>query len=421
MELYESQKEILQEVVDRRRCALYCAPGTGKTFMSLVKARDDGAKHILVVCQKSMIDEWIPNASIVFPDYRIINLRKEKLDSMPEECFVGVINYDSIWRRDTFLKWRDYTLILDESSMLQNEKSKRGEYIERLRFSNLILLSGTPISGKYEGLYLQMKLLGYKKRKTYFYDRYVDFTWEVPWGCEVGSVKKYRKIHGYKNINELKRVLRDLGCVFRSLEDVCDLPDERTIDLYVDAPKELKEFAKERIINMPDGEVLLGDTTLGLRIGMKKLSSFYNPNKKEKLIALMESLSEERVVIFYIFKRDFELIKECIGNRPLSFVNGDGRDLTAYESYHNSVIALQYQSASYGLNLQKSHYAIFFSYTEEVDKWMQAKARIRRSGQKEKQIYYNLITKNSVEEKILIALKQGKDYTDELFVRDFGQ
>ena len=421
MELYESQKEILQEVVDRRRCALYCAPGTGKTFMSLVKARDDGAKHILVVCQKSMIDEWIPNASIVFPDYRIINLRKEKLDSMPEECFVGVINYDSIWRRDTFLKWRDYTLILDESSMLQNEKSKRGEYIERLRFSNLILLSGTPISGKYEGLYLQMKLLGYKKGKTYFYDRYVDFTWEVPWGCEAGSVKKYRKIHGYKNIDELKRVLRDLGCVFRSLEDVCDLPDERTIDLYVDAPKELKQFTKERIITMPDGEVLLGDTTLGRRIRMMQICSFYNDNKKAKLKDLLESLSDTRVIIFYNFKRDLDVIKEVVGDRPLSTVNGDGRNLDAYENDDNSTVAVQYKAGGYGLNLQKAHYMIYWNFSEECDKWMQSKSRVRRIGQKDVQVFYNLINKNSIEEKILANVRQGKDYTDALFVRDFGQ
>ena len=375
----------------------------------------------MVVCQKSMIEEWIPNARVVFPDYRIINLRKEKLDSMPEECFVGVINYDSIWRRDTFLKWRDYTLILDESSMLQNEKSKRGDYIERLRFSNLILLSGTPISGKYEGLYLQLKLLGYKKGKTYFYDRYTKFTWEVPWGCEVGSVKKYRKIYGYKNIDELKCVLRDLGCVFRSLEDVCDLPDERTIDLYVDAPKELKQFAKERIVTMPDGEVLLGDTTLGRRIRMMQICSFYNDNKKAKLKDLLESLSDTRVIIFYNFKRDLDVIKDVVGDRPLSTVNGDGRNLDSYENDDNSVTAVQYKAGGYGLNLQKAHYMIYWNFSEECDKWMQSKSRVRRIGQKDVQVFYNLITKNSIEEKILASIRQGKDYTDALFVRDFGQ
>ena len=102
-------------------------------------------------------------------------------------------------------------------------------------------------------------------------------------------------------------------------------------------------------------------------------------------------------------------------------MNGDGRNLDAYENDDNSTVAVQYKAGGYGLNLQKAHYMIYWNFSEECDKWMQSKSRVRRIGQKDVQVFYNLITKNSIEEKILDNIRQGKDYTDALFVRDFGQ
>lgn len=154
---------------------------------------------------------------------------------------------------------------------------------------------------------------------------------------------------------------------------------------------------------------------------MKQLCGFYNPNKKAKLEDIFESLSEERIIVFYLFQRDLDVIKEVAGSRPFSYVNGEGRDLDAYENHGDSITAVQYQAGAYGLNLQQAHYAVYWDYIEECDKWMQSKSRIRRNGQQSKQVYYNLITEGSIEEKILRTLQEGKDYTDELFIRDFGE
>lgn len=62
----------------------------------------------------------------------------------------------------------DFTLLLDESSMIQNDKAKRTKAILKLKASNVILLSGTPVGGKYENLYSQLKLLGWKITKNNF-------------------------------------------------------------------------------------------------------------------------------------------------------------------------------------------------------------------------------------------------------------
>lgn len=57
--------------------------------------------------------------------------------------------------------------MLDESSMIKNEKSNRSKFILGLNAENVILLSGTPTGGKYEELWSQLHLLGWNISKNY--------------------------------------------------------------------------------------------------------------------------------------------------------------------------------------------------------------------------------------------------------------
>lgn len=57
------------------------------------------------------------------------------------------------------IKFRDFTLMLDESSMITNPTAKRTKFVHALEPENVILLSGTPTGGKYEKLWSQLKLL----------------------------------------------------------------------------------------------------------------------------------------------------------------------------------------------------------------------------------------------------------------------
>ena len=101
--------------------------------------------------------------------------------------------------------------------------------------------------------------------------------------------------------------------------------------------------------------------------------------------------------------------------KKMSFVNGEGRDLTAYENDPQSVTVVQFQAGAHGLNLQKANKMVMFSPPLSSELWSQAKARIHRMGQESPTMYWYLVSKDSVEEKIYDALKKGHDYTVELF------
>lgn len=323
---------------------------------------------------------------------------------------VGVINYDLIWRRPELANLEDFTLILDESSLIQNEKSKRSKFIlKKLNPTNIILLSGTPVSGKYEKLISQIHLLGWNISDELFKAQYCLYE---------RTLDGYPKIIGYKNVERLKRKLREHGCFFKKTEEVLDLPEQRFINVSVKESKDYKYFIKNKTVDMGDME-LVGDTTLKCLLYARQLSSAYNKDKIQALSDLIES-TEDRLIIFYNFDIELEAIKSVIPeDRPISYINGKIKDLKAYNEEDNSITLCQYQSGSMGHNLQLCNKIIYFSPTLSSELFEQSKKRVHRIGQSDKCTYYKLIS--GIEWNIYKTLYMRRDYTDELFMEDICQ
>ena len=94
-------------------------------------------------------------------------------------------------------------------------------------------------------------------------------------------------------------------------------------------------------------------------------------------------------------------------------------DLDNYNNHENSVTLVQYQSGSMGLNLQKCNKIIYFTLPLSSELFEQSKKRTHRIGQSRTCIYYYMIVKDSIEENIMEALEQRKDYTDKLFEENY--
>ena len=101
--------------------------------------------------------------------------------------------------------------------------------------------------------------------------------------------------------------------------------------------------------------------------------------------------------------------------RPFSIINGNTKDLSAYENSEDSVTLIQYQAGAMGLNLQKANKIVYFTPPVSSELFEQSKKRIHRIGQEKTCFYYYLICRNSIEEKIYRTLKMRRDYTEALF------
>lgn len=423
MKLYKHQAKELEETKDLNKVAYYHDMGLGKTFTGAEKLIQLGANVNLVICQKSKIDDWIEHFATYYQfgenATNVYDLtKKSNIDKMFDYIKyntarnIFVINYELAFRRKELLQLQDFTLMLDESSMIQNETAKRSKFILKMKPKNLILLSGTPTSGKYEKLWSQLHLLGWKISKDLFWKQYVDVEYLDNQGFPIKVVR------GYKNVERLKQKMRDYGCRFLKTDEVFDLPEQVFNTIRIDTIKEYRIFKKDRIVTVEDTE-LVGDTTLTKMLYERMLCGSYNTNKLEALKDLLQS-SDDRIIIFYNFNEEARLIVDMCEelDRPYSVVNGKGKDLSNYENFDNSITLIQYQAGAMGLNLQKANKIIYFTPTLSSELFEQSKKRIHRIGATKTCFYYMLTCRNSIEEKIYKVLEMRKNYTDKLFEED---
>ena len=366
----------------------------------------------LVICQKSKVNDWMEHFRQCYAVYAYdLTNKKDFTDFMfyaprSEGSFVvGIINYELAFRRTELANLSNFTLMLDESSLIQNETAKRSKFIlKKLHPDNVILLSGTPTSGKYERLWSQMNLLGWNISKKMYYSQYVNM--EI-------SPDGYPIITGYKNVDRLKRKMREHGCVFMKSEEVLNLPTQNFISVNVPESKEYKKFKKSGIIITKDYE-LVGDTTLTKLLYSRMLCGHYNSDKIKVFKDLVDS-TDDRLIVFYNFNEELEVLKSAVEDKPISIINGQTKDLLAYELCYNSVTFVQYQAGSAGLNLQKANKMIYFTPPLSCEHWMQSAKRIHRIGTTSTCFYYKLIVKNSVEERIYQTLDMRENFTNNLF------
>lgn len=405
MKLFPHQEKALDETYENNRVAYYLDMGLGKTFVGSEKMWELNTPYNLVICQKSKIDDWKEHFEQHY-DYKVIVFDKQKIEDIPEESVI-IINYERAWRRDNLLKLRHFTLMLDESSKIKNESSKQTKFILKLNAENVILLSGTPTGGKYEELWSQLHLLGWKISKKLFMKQFVVQEWD--------DRNQQYKITGYKNVERLKSKLKQHGAVFMKTEEVFDLPAVNEQIVKIPNTKIYTQFAKDHIIEIGD-ELLIGDTSTTKKLYLRQLAGHYNENKLQYVKDLIES-TNDRIIIFYNFKKEYEAISNII-DKPIATVNGDLKDLTAYEEHENSVTLIQYQAGAMGLNLQKANKIVYFTLTDKSELFEQSKKRTHRIGQEKPCFYYFPLTVGSIEWRMLDVLKERKDYTDALFEKE---
>ena len=439
------QQKALDLTEGHNRVAYYLDMGLGKTFVGSEKMYLLNNDINLIICQKSKIDDWIEHFNTYYPDYSIFDLTKKNQAVRFRELIetdkfydydvqiVGVINYDLAFRRPYIAHIHNFTMVLDESSLISNEGAKRSKFVLNLNPESVVLLSGTPIAGKYERLWSQCKLLGWDISKKAFWKSYVDTEW-----VEQGEFKR-EVVVGYKNVAHLKKKLAEHGVVFMKTNEVITLPEQVEQNIFVKPTKEYRYFMKNSYLLLDTVNLcqfkddsdyygddvtprveLIGDNSLTKILYARQLCGQYHREKLEAFKDLLES-TDDRLIVFYNFNEELTRLRKICESldREVSFVNGSGRSMYAYECVQNSVTFIQYQAGAMGGNFQKANKIIYFTLPlgkGSCDLWEQSKKRIHRIGQKNTCFYYYLLVRGSFEEKNFAALKEGKELTDELFV-----
>lgn len=426
MELHQYQKVLIKEVIQRKKIALWLSMGLGKTIIVL-KAIEQLKTKALVVAPKTIVENvWKQEAekwNLPLKVTLVIGTPEQRKKALLENSNIYVISRDNLgW---LFTQEVDATmLVVDESTSLKNRSTLRwaslcqksitynGKKQYRKKplleqFDRVVLLSGTPASESYAGLWAQIYLLDKGERLETTIGRFRDkyMTAQLYNGYPVYNKMKPGAIQ------EINERIKDL-CI--SLDYKLEL-ERIDITHYVGTPVPAYwKLAKDSVITV-DNTDIIATNTLTKYEKLQEINSGFiydeqgqvhklNNKKLESLQELIED-QNENVLIFYKYKYEREQL-ESIGGIALDTPEAIQR----WNKKRIKIGLLQPLSSGRGLNLEQGgSVAIWYTLPLSLEDYIQSNARILRQGQVSTVRIYHLITRGSIDTHIYKLLNNKRE------------
>ena len=431
--------------------ALLMEMGTGKSLTSIMIAgrlyQEDKIKKVLIVAPLSILGVWEDEfRKFANFSYELKVLtgtlanKKKQLTTFAsdEKLKVAVVNYESSWRmKDELLKFNADLIIADEGHKLKDNRSSQSKGMQELgdKARYKLLLTGTVITNKEIDIFSQYRFLD----KSIFGDSF--YKWR----------NYYFTMGGYGLHTPIfKKALTDefqnkfMSIAYRVRKDEClDLPpvteEIRALDLEPEARKIYKQLEDEMFARFKDDKELTVTNVLTKILRLSQVTGGYLPNdndsqstnistvKMEALIDIIDSARQEdkKVVVIARFNNELDAIEDMLQLKKIKYavVRGEvkNRDEQISEFQNNpecKVFVGQIATCGLGITITASSIMVFYSMDYSMSNFEQCKARIHRAGQKENCHYIYLVCKNTVDRKVLRALRNKIDLAKSL-VDDF--
>lgn len=270
-------------------------------------------------------------------------------------------------------------------------------------------------------------------------DVYVPLKWIGAEHSTLGNFKNYYyrydgfggQVTGYKNLDYLKYQLEQVS--LRRTKDLLDLPEKNVIDEYVQMDDRQQQFYNNIKAGVKDEVDKVKLNTANLLALLQRLrqatecpslltTENISSAKIDRCVDLAEQIlsdSNEKLVIFSIFKEPLKIVKNAIEKFNPLLCTGDISDEEISRNIDNfqndiihRVILCTVSKMGTGVTLNRASYSIFLStpWTDGVQQ--QAEDRIHRIGTKSPVFIYRLWTKDTVDERVLELLTNKKALSD---------
>ncbi len=409
-------------------------PGRGKKKAAVIPV--SGPPPFLVICPKSVTDNWRAEATRFVPQLRVRTWSGEEVKSLPALIGVAdlhIINYNQLRIVGEALSQVEFlTIILDEGQYIKNPTSITAQLARALKARQRLVLSGTPIENKLLDLWSLMSFampgaLGNRNEFQKLFDSKADPLARQRLGARVRPFLLRRtKSQVAKDLPD--RIEEDLFCELEGEQKSlyrAELKRAQAMLLRVNTPAAL---AKHRFNFLTS---LLRLRQICCHPRLAKPDSTAESAKVEALMETLEPLMEEgqKVLVFSQFVEMLDLLRVGITERGWSshyLVGGTekrGELVRQFQSHEGaSVFLISLKAGGFGLNLTAASYVVLFDPWWNPAVEAQAIDRSHRIGQHQKVIAYRLLIKDSIEEKIrALQTKKSQLANDILGEEKFAQ
>lgn len=382
IQLYEYQVEYMKHV--QPNWIYDCDTGTGKTIMALEHhKRFFPDSPVLILAPASKINEggWQRTIDKYYPHIEYDTLT---FNSMPRK----------------YKNYPDHFVIFDEAHRVKNSTGVWGKSAYELTkiSTGFVLLSATLIPEGWEDVINYFKMFNLVKNKTQFLRANAIMEKEELYGG-----KTYNVIAGWRNEDKLEKMWKGISRRLNK-EDANDLPPIVFEEVYFKPSKIYNQIKKDRVV----GDILY-DNQMSLRHGLR-----VNTSMADKIKYLHEWLKDitANVIIFYNYDTEYHLLKH-ITDKTIYTCNGHLKDYPHKEEWpdvYNTVTIANYKTGSEAVEFTYGTIVVYFSPCESFTDFYQSYGRVHRNGATEKITAYKLITANTIEEDIYLALDNKSDF-----------
>ena len=462
---YAHQLTALEKSWNKETYAYFMEMGTGKTKvlidnMSMLydKGKIDGA---LIIAPKGVIGTWykqeipnhlpdhIENVSVMWQSL-ITKKQHENLNNLfksDQKLHILIMNVEALRTSKgtefaaKFLNSHRSLMAIDESTTIKNSSAKRTKNILTLskHAKYRRIMTGSPVTKNPLDLYSQCEflspwLLNFQSFYA-FRNRYAEMKTIHARGRSI------QVVHKFQNIGELSDKLK--GFSYRVLKEDClDLPDKiyikRNISLTPDQLK-LYQQMKTTALAILNGKQVTSVTVLTQLMRLHQITcghftaddgstQLVKNNRVTELMDVLEEI-EGKAIIWANYQHDITNIIKAVVEKYDEDSIVDYYGLTPQEDRQNNIQKFQNdpkcrfligtpQTGGYGITLTAANTVVYYSNGYDLEKRLQSEDRAHRIGQKKSVTYVDLITENTVDEKIVKALRKKINTASEVLGED---
>ena len=464
---YKHQLDALQDSWDKENFAYFMEMGTGKSKVLLDNAAmlyDKGKINgLLIIAPKGVYKNWYDSEIPThLPDHIFKKMvlwktsdksKKQQLllNTLFEtgsEFHILLMNVEAFSKGDgaafayKFLSCHNAMIAIDESTTIKTPTSNRTKNILALREHAKYrrILTGSPVTKSPLDLFSQCEfldpwLLGHTSYWT-FKSRYA-----VTRKIQVQG-RQVEIVVGYRNLGELSEKIQPFSK--RVLKDDClDLPKKTFMKHVVEMTKEQKKVykqMKEEAIAYLDGKVLSSATVMTQLMRLHQITcGHFTPddgeiknlpcNRMTELMDILENVHGKAVIWSHYthdVRRIIDEIKRVYGDD--SVVDYFGQ--TTSEERSANIKKFQNDekcrffvgtthTGGYGITLTAASTMIYFSNGYDLEKRQQSEARIDRIGQTKPMTYIDIISEDTVDDRIVKALRSKINIANQIMGEDY--
>lgn len=436
--------------------------GSGKTIQSAgaaLKLKADGrVQSVLILCPKSVIDEWKKFVEKK-TDFGITDIHKTR--KYTSDTFFNITTYDTLasdlgfykmkkrppgvsdreWNRKVSKKKKEKTkrakevskqivkydmVIVDEAHRCSHHKTKKYKALKKLSetVEYLFLLSATPLQNNLEELYnlftlIDPRILG--SRQMFAYEHLV-----------MGGFQN-KQIVGEKNLDVFRKKIAPYVLRRTRSEIAQHLPPRTESRRWIELTPEQRviyQQVKDQVIRIE------ADKTKEIRIKKAEIlalitylrqaclsTALVDPNtahsaKLELLKEVVENVYRDgnKMVIYCFFREMCDIIVKEFARYGVVYMNGDNSDdLEALKTQFNQPdknIFVMTKVGGEGLNLEMANYYILVNPEFNPQVETQLSSRIDRLTQTKPIDIIHLMSKDTYEERIAEILDKKQDLFD---------